>query len=81
MNDTPMVATTYCADCDLVLESSRKSPPWYWQCMEFPRLDGFGFVTNKEWVNKPPYGYCHHINHGICPCFEPKREGKDDAKE
>ena len=71
---------TYCAACDHVVEHTRKSAPWYWQCIKFPRLDGFGFVTTEEWVNKPPYGYCHHINHGLCPLFEPKR-GEDDEEK
>ncbi len=76
MDDGP----TFCNDCDNVTEASRKSPPWYWQCIKFPRLDGFGFVTTEEWDNKPPYGYCHKINHGICPCFEPRRNGEVNAK-
>lgn len=74
MNSGP----TLCRHCDNVLEISRNSPPWRWQCMKFPRLDGFGYVTDEEWVNKPPYGYCQSINHGSCPLWEPRR-GNEDA--
>ncbi len=71
--------TVYCADCDHVLEDTRRLEPWRWLCIKHPNIsDGFGWVTATSWDKAPPYLYCKNVNGGLCPLFEPKR-GDDDA--
>lgn len=64
--------TTFCEDCDNVLEESRKKAPYYWTCTKFPNVEGGGFVQRNVRVNEP-YMLCKGINGGACPCFTPKR--------
>ena len=74
-----MSEITYCNSCDNVALNSRKSPPWRWQCVKFPRIEGFGFVTDEEWTNYPPYAYCRDLNYGACPLWKPRREAPDEG--
>jgi hypothetical protein len=64
--------TTYCEDCDNVHPDSRKKAPYYWTCIEFPNVEGGGFVLRGGRVNEP-YMYCKGINGGVCPVFTPKK--------
>ncbi|KKM19363.1 hypothetical protein LCGC14_1656450 [marine sediment metagenome] len=70
---------TYCHDCDH--RTNGQAPPWRWMCLKHPRLDGFGYVTRKTWDNFPPYLFCHHVNGGACPLFEPRKETKDGQRK
>lgn len=65
--------TTICAECEHLHPDGLKNWPGRWMCLKHPRVEGFGFVTNTEWDSFPPYLYCHNVNGGECPLFEPKR--------
>ena len=69
-------APTRCVECDN-LHPDRKRHPAYWMCQRFPRLEGFGFVTDNKWDDFPPYMYAHHINGGACPLFTPIKDGSN----
>lgn len=62
--------TTYCEDCEHVLD---KKPAFYrWQCMKHPRLEGNGYVTRKVRETEP-YLFCKDVNGGGCPLFRKEK--------
>lgn len=65
---------TFCIDCIHVHRDSRKQGPWYWLCSKHPRLEGYGFVTDKTWDNAPPFLRCRDVNGGVCPLYEKEPE-------
>ena len=65
--------SVFCEDCDH-LHSDRKKHPAYWMCLKHKRAEGFGFVTKTKWDSFPPYMYCQHINSGLCPLYEPRKD-------
>lgn len=67
------MTTTYCQDCDNVVEASRKLNPTRWLCIKFPRMEGMGFVAPTIWADQEPYMRCSGINGGKCPVFEQRR--------
>ena len=63
---------TLCVNCDHA--TGRGKHPSHWMCLKFPRLEGFGFVTDDKWDSFPPYMYCNGINGGACPLFEERND-------
>lgn len=63
---------TYCSQCDNLCQSTAKRHPAQWQCIKFPRINGFGFMS-QDWIEEP-YMRCQGINGGHCPLFTPIRE-------
>ena len=74
-----MTERTFCSECDN-MTAGKSEPPWRWQCLKFPRLEGFGHVTQTTWDNMPPYGYCKDINHGACPLFVARKTTEPNPK-
>lgn len=71
--EAPRVSeATLCNHCDNVHPESRHSQPWRWMCTKFPRLEGFGYVTDDRWDKFPPFMFCNDINGGACPLYTPK---------
>jgi hypothetical protein len=67
-----VVTGTVCIRCQHVVEYTRRMPPYRWLCEKHRRGgDGFGFVTDTDWDDKPPYLFCKDVNGGFCPLFEP----------
>jgi hypothetical protein len=66
--------TTFCEDCDGVVEESRKRLPSNWLCIHFRRLEGQGFVSPRAWAEMEPYMRCVNINGGACPMFSQRRQ-------
>ena len=67
---------TFCEDCDNVHNDTRRQSPSSWLCVEFPRLEGQGFIAPKFWAEKEPFMRCVGINGGACPLFKRRRNGQ-----
>lgn len=67
---------TYCSDCAWLHPDSLNGPSHAAMCSQFPRKQGFGFVTHNLWDKDKPFMLCRDINGGACPLF---KERQDDG--
>lgn len=65
---------TYCEDCDLVQEQTRKEAPYRWLCTASPR-ETYPAYTKRGTITGEPFYRCQLQNQlGACPMFTPRRK-------